>query len=449
MVLSAEAPHSLERNYAAVREMLAALGPSDLDQVRAAAFARFQAQGIPTTKHEEWKYTSLRGLAEADFQPAYGANIFREDLAETVVGKIEAATLGFVNGESAPEISTEQILPEGVVFSTLEDAYLTHRDLVLSHLGKIAGNQEGKLGAHLETPFVDLNTAYLGEGAFLYVPKNVAVEVPLQILFVSRADHGAFAAHPRVLILLEEGAQAKLIESFVGLEGAYFTNAVTEIFVAKGAHLEHTKIQAEASEAFHIATIQIHQEGESVFTSNTVGLGGRLARNDVNLWLNGEHTESWLNGVHVGNGDQVLDNHTRIDHAKPNCNSFEVYKSVLDDRSQGVFNGKIYVYEDAQKTDAKQTNKALLLSPHAQIDTKPQLEIFADDVKCTHGATVGQIREDAKFYFQSRGIPAKQAEALLVYAFAAEVMEKIGVPSAVEALEAALYAKLGVDAVMG
>ena len=381
--------------------------------------------------------------------PAYGANIFREDLKETLAGKIEAATLGFVNGEFAPEISTEQVLPDGVAFCTLQDAFGTHPEIVSKHLATIAGQNEGKLGAHLDAPFVELNTAYLGEGVFLYVPKNVAVEIPLQFLFVSKADHGMFAAHPRVLIVVEEGAQVKVMETYIGLEGTYLNNVVTEIFVAKNAHLEHTKIQAETESSYHIATIEAMQEGDSVYTSNTVGLGAAIGRNDVNLWLNGEHTESWLNGVHVGKGEQVLDNHTRIDHAKPNCNSFEVYKSVLDDKAHGVFNGKIYVYEDAQKTDAKQTNKALLLSPTAQIDTKPQLEIFADDVKCTHGATIGQIREDAMFYFQARGIPKKQAEALLVYAFAAEVLEKIGVPSAVEALEAALYAKLSVDAVMG
>lgn len=449
MVLSAEPTHSLLNNYSAIKDLLAALGPDELVDRRSNAFERFKLLGIPTVKNEEWKYTSLRGLQETQFQPAYGANIFREDLKETLAGKIEAATLGFVNGEFAPEISTEQVLPDGVAFCTLQDAYNTHRSLVLAHLGAIAAKGDGKLGAHNDAPFVELNTAFLGEGAFLYVPKNVKVEIPLQFLFVSKADHGPLAAHPRMLILLEEGAEASVLETYIGLEGVYFNNVVTEIFVARNAHLEHTKIQAETESAFHIATIEARQEGDSVYTSTTVGFGGAIVRNDVNLWLNGEHTESWLNGVHVGKGHQVLDNHTRIDHAKPNCNSFEVYKSVLDDRAQGVFNGKIYVYEDAQKTDAKQTNKALLLSPTAQFDTKPQLEIFADDVKCTHGATIGQIREDAKFYLQSRGIPEKQAEGLLVYAFAAEVLEKIGVPSAVEALEAALFAKLNGDAVMG
>lgn len=449
MVLSADLEHSLIENYSTLKNVLSTLGPAKLAEVRDKAFEKFRSAGIPTVKDEEWKYTSLRAIQEGKFLPAYGANVFRQDLEKTIAGRIEVATLGFVNGEFAPEISSDQVLPDGVAFGTLQDAFETHPEIVDRYLNSIAGNPEGKLGAFLEAPFVDLNTAYLGEGAFLYVPRGVTVDVPLQFLFVSKADHGPFAAHPRVLIVLEEGARATVLETYIGLSGTYLNNAVTEIFIARTAHLEHTKIQCETENAFHIATVEARQEGNSVYTSNTVGLGAAIGRNDVNLWLNGEHTESWLNGVHVGKGEQVLDNHTRIDHAKPNCNSFEVYKSILDDRAQGVFNGKIYVYEDAQKTDAKQTNKALLLSPTAQIDTKPQLEIFADDVKCTHGATIGQIREDATFYFQARGIPKKQAEALLVYAFAAEVLEKISIPSVVEALEAALYSKLGVGSVMG
>ena len=251
MVLSADPSHSLIENYTAISGVLSTLGPDSLVGLRANAFERFQELGIPTTKNEEWKYTSLRAIQEGKFLPAYGANIFREDLKETLAGKIEAATLGFVNGEFAPEISTEQVLPDGVAFCTLQDAFGTHPEIVSKHLATIAGQNEGKLGAHLDAPFVELNTAYLGEGVFLYVPKNVAVEIPLQFLFVSKADHGMFAAHPRVLIVVEEGAQVKVMETYIGLEGTYLNNVVTEIFVAKNAHLEHTKIQAETESSYH------------------------------------------------------------------------------------------------------------------------------------------------------------------------------------------------------
>jgi len=268
------------------------------------------------------------------------------------------------------------------------------------------------------------------------------VEDPVHIVFLTKADQAGFVTHPRVLVEVGENAQVKVIESYVGLTGSYFTNAVTEVFVEANGVAEHVRVQDETDEAFHIATSAVHQEADSTYTSYSVQFGGRVGRVDVNLWLNGEHTESRLDGVYVAHGEQVLDNKTRIDHAKANCHSFEVYKGILMGRSTGVFNGKIFVYEDAQKTDAKQTNQALLLSPTATINTKPQLEIFADDVKCTHGATVGQLREDALFYLRSRGIPLEEARALLTYAFASEVLERITVEPVRVGLEQLLYEKL-------
>ena len=332
-------------------------------------------------------------------------------------------------------------MPEGVVFSTLQTALETHEEVVLQHLGKVH-ILDDKLGSTNDERFRWLNTAYLSEGAFLYVPKNVAVEGLIHVLFANRADHGPFASHPRLLIVLDEGAQAKVLESHVGLHGRYFANAVTEIVLAKGAHLEHTRFQAESEEAIHVATVAAQQDADSVLTSNSAQLGSKTARVDLNFWVGGEHAETWLNGAYVGTGEQLVDNHTRIDHAVPNCNSFEVYKGILGGTATGVFNGKIFVYEDAQKTDAKQTNQAILLTPTAQVNTKPQLEIFADDVKCTHGATVGQLREDARFYLRSRGIPKAEADAILVYAFAAEVLEKITTEDVRKALENALFVKL-------
>ncbi len=434
-------PHSLVLNYGTLKPILAVIGPAELQAKRAAAFARFESVGLPTTRDEEFKYTSLRAIEETEFKPAYGATVMRAELEMTPVGKVDGITLTFVNGEYAPELSSEQILPEGVVISSIEEALATNAELILPHLGTI-GSLEGKLGTTNDERFTALNTAYLRDGAFVLVPKNLTLELPIHLQFVNKADHGTFASHPRVLILLDENSEAKILESYVGLGGTYFTNAVTEVALGKGARLEHTKFQGEGRESYHIAGWYVHQAADSVYTSNNASFGGQISRTDLNVWLDGEHTETWLNGAYVGTGSQVVDNHTRIDHAKPNCNSFEVYKGILGDKAQGVFNGKIFVYEDAQKTDAKQTNQAILLSPTASVNTKPQLEIFADDVKCTHGATVGQLRDDALFYLRARGIPYKEARAILVYAFAAEVLEKVTIPAAREALEKILFDRL-------
>ncbi|MGV3616157.1 MAG: Fe-S cluster assembly protein SufD [Fimbriimonas sp.] len=433
--------NSLVENYGLMRDLLATFGPDSLRERRDRAFDAFERFGLPTTKDEEFKYVSLRVLDETRFVPAYGATIERSEIAETPLGELDAITLTFVNGQFAPELSSADALPEAVFVGTLADAFETLPEAVETHLGKVA-TLAGKLGSTNDERFVHLNTAYLGEGAFVYLPRNVVLERPIHLQFLTRADHGPLATFPRTLVVLEEGAQAKLIESYVGLGGFSFTNAVTEVVLGRNAFLEHTRFQQESPQSVHVSTTSAHQDADSNFTHTTGNFGGQIVRNDVNIWSGGEHTETSLNGANLGTGDQVVDNHTRIDHATPNCHSFETYKSILRDRSTGVFNGKIFVYEDAQKTDAKQTNQAILLSPTATMNTKPQLEIFADDVKCTHGATIGQLREDALFYLRARGIPKAQAQSLLVYAFAAEVFEKITVDAVREALERVLFARL-------
>ena len=433
--------HSLIENFDLVKGILSTFGPDQLQTLRVKAFDNFQEYGLPTTKDEEFKYVSLRLLEEGRFAPAYGATIDRYQMEQTKLGKIDAITVTFVNGEDAPELSSTHVLPSGVFVGSLSDGFTVYEEKILEHLGEVA-NLKGKLGSTNDERFVHLNTAYITDGAFVYLPKGVSLEQPIHLLFLTSADHGPLVSYPRNLIVLEENSDAKILETYIGLEGVYFTNAVTEVVLGPYAILEHTKFQDEKLDCVHIANTSVHQSEDSIYTSNSVNFGSRIARNDLNVWLDGEHTETWLNGASVGLGEQAIDNHTRIDHAKPNCNSFEVYKSILGDRAIGVFNGKIFVYEDAQKTDAKQTNKAILLSPHATINTKPQLEIFADDVKCTHGATVGQLREEALFYLQSRGVPKKEAQGLLVYAFAAEVLEKITIPAVREVLEKALFDKL-------
>lgn len=434
-------PNFLVENYPLVRDLLATFGPESLRERRENAFRAFELVGLPTHKDEEFKYLSLRSLDEVRFTPAYGAFVERSEIAPTPLGELDAITVTFVNGQYAPELSSEDILPKGVFVGPLATGFEALPEVIDQYLGKVA-TQEGKLGSTNDDRFVHLNTAYLGEGAFVYVPKGVAIERPIHLQFLTKADHGPIATFPRILVVLEENAQAKLVESYIGLGGVSFTNAVTEVVLGKYALLEHTRFQQENSQGVHISITGAHQESDSNFTHNSANLGGQIVRNDVNVWSGGEHTETSLNAANLGTGEQVVDNHTRIDHATPNCHSFETYKSILRDRSTGVFNGKIFVYEDAQKTDAKQTNQAILLSPTATMNTKPQLEIFADDVKCTHGATIGQLREDALFYLRARGIPKAQAQSLLVYAFAAEVFEKITIDSVREALEKVLFAKL-------
>ena len=442
MAIAFEPTSRLTADYESIKSLLDSMGPATLAAIREAARARFERVGLPTTKDEEFKYVSFRALDEGHFGLPYGAIVDRHQVAEHPIGKLNAITVAFINGQYAPELSSDQTLPKGAFVGPLADGFLSHAGAINEHLGAIA-TLEGRLGTTNDERFTDLNTAFLGEGAFVYVPRGVSLEWPVHILWLSTANHGPFAAHPRSLIVLEEAATATVFESFIGREGVYFTNALSELWLGAGSNLEHVKFQDETGDAVHVANVAYHQEAGSVLTSTNVNLGGKLVRNDLNVWLNGEHTETWLNGVSLALGDQAMDNHTRIDHAKPNCNSFEVYKSILGGHAVGVFNGKIFVYEDAQKTDAKQTNQAVLLSPTATFNTKPQLEIFADDVKCTHGATIGRLQDDAMFYLRSRGIPEAHAKALLVYAFAAEVLEKLTVPEARAALEGLLFERLG------
>lgn len=423
---------------------LAGIGWPEMHMWRKASLARFQRAGIPTAKDEEWKYLSLRTLSEQSFVDGYPSCVSLSELVAAGMAPCEGPTLGFVNAAASPELTRTEGLPAGVRLLTLRGALVECPELVRPHLGRIV-SLDGKLGSTNDERFVNLNNAFLAEGAFLHVPRGVVVESPIHILFANRADKGPMAVYPRVLVVAEEGSQVKILETHIGNEGQTVSIGVSEVWVGRNAIVEHTRYQDESADSIHIAVLAAHQEADSTYTSNNVQFGAKIGRVDANIWLNGEHTETWLNGAYVAMGEQVLDNHTRIDHAKPNCHSFEVYKGILGDQGAGVFNGKIFVYKDAQKTDAKQTNQALLLSPTATINTKPQLEIFADDVKCTHGATVGQLREDAMFYLRSRGVPHDQARGILVYAFVAEVLEKISIDSVREGLEALLFRKLGLS----
>ncbi|MGO8671583.1 MAG: Fe-S cluster assembly protein SufD [Capsulimonadaceae bacterium] len=387
--------------------------------LRQQARARFREIGYPTRRDEEWRYTPVAPIAETPFKLAASMPEFScEQIAGYALTGMQAVELVFVNGRFSDELSTLYPLPKGTVVGSLATFLAVEDAGVLSNLGRYA--------AFDSQPFVALNTAALVDGAYINIPRNAVVESPIHLLFIATSADGPTAAHPRNLIVAGENSQATIVESYVGLENAHtFTNAVTEIVCARSAVIDHYKIQRESAAAYHVSTTQIQLAAAANFASHSIGFGGALVRNDVNAVLAGEGIECTLNGLYTARDRQHVDNHTSIDHAMPHCNSHELYKGIIDGKGRGVFNGKIFVRQDAQKTDAKQTNQTLLLSDDAQINTKPQLEIYADDVKCTHGATVGQLSDEAMFYLRSRGIDKDVARELLIYAFAADIVHRI------------------------
>lgn len=416
------------------RERAKSSDPAWLRDLRAAAIERFELLGFPTTRHEEWKYTSVQPIADTAFVSSIGASGTYADVVHAVGDT--GIRLVFVNGLYDSRLSNVDDLPAGVNAGSLAKTIEQSPDVVETHLCRYAGFRD--------QPFVALNTALFRDGAYIHVPRGRVVESAIHVLYLATRGEGPIASHMRNLFVMDENAQATIVETYAGGGGIYFTNVVTEIVVGVDANLDHYKVQQESEYAYHIATQQLEQAGPSIFSSHNVSFGGALVRNDINEHLGGEHIESTINGLYVVNGRQHVDNHTAIDHAVPNCKSHELYKGIMDGRSTGVFNGKIFVRQDAQKTDAKQTNQNLLLSREAVIDTKPQLEIFADDVRCTHGATVGQLDSDALFYLRSRGIGEAEARSMLVYAFARDVLDRIKVESVRLRMEEALLKKLEV-----
>lgn len=412
------------------------------ESIRSQAWKMVSDFGFPHHSDEEYKYTSLRHLQELTWTAGTAIRLQPSQIENLGITGFEQVRLVFVNGFFASDLSDE--LPDGIEFRTLDSGDMP------TLLGKAArvDAQEFPVTAHLgrlQKPGIPvttaLNTAAFQSGAYIKVQKDAVIELPIQLLFVTTG--AAVATTPRILIEVEPSAKATLIESYATTgEANHLTVPVTEIFVAQNATLEHVKVQLESLEAEHIALTEISQQRDSTVRHFNVTYGGRLTRNDLNVFLHGSGTHLRMDGVVCIDGSQHVDNHTRLDHAHPNCESFEIYKHLLDGKSTAVFNGKIFVHEDAQKTDAKQTNQAILLSPEATMNTKPQLEIFADDVKCTHGATIGQIREDAMFYLRSRGISVQEARALMVYAFAAEVLEQIEHEGIRQQLEQKLFNKL-------
>jgi Fe-S cluster assembly protein SufD len=396
-------------------------GPDWLEPVRRAAADRFAHTGFPTAREEEWRFTPVTPLAQTSWRPAVGISeeISREQIAPFIFGHEEWCTLVFVNGEYAAGLSSPGSLPAGVVATSLSEALRNGGDVLQRHFAKYARIEENA--------FTALNTALFRDGGFVHISPGVDLPVAINLVFVSTADAAGTVTHPRNLIVVERHARASVVESYVTLApGArYWTNPVTEVWTGPNSWVEHTRIQRESEAAYHVATTQAEVSRDSHYRSFSMAMGAVLARHNLNARLADQYSEALLYGLYLTHGDQLVDNHTVLYHDHPHGHSWEVYKGILDDRSRAVFNGKVMVKREAQKTDAKQTNRNLILSDFAKVDTKPQLEIFADDVKCTHGATVGQLDEVSLFYAQSRGFPLAEARRMLTYAFAAEVIEEV------------------------
>ncbi|MEP6754138.1 MAG: Fe-S cluster assembly protein SufD [Chthonomonadales bacterium] len=405
--------NNLQPYAEAASASLAQAGPDWLNLFRKRAWDGFAANGFPTTRHEEWKYTNVRPIVEGTFSSAISGKCYASQV-ESLIGS-EGIRLVFVNGLFDIGASSVAELPNGLTISSLKDVLAKNSNLVKPHLANYASFEDDM--------FVALNTATFVDGAFIHVSASQAIETPI---FIVNITEDGSAAQVRNLIVLEQNAQATVVEAFLSDgDKSSFTNAVTEIVLADGAHLNHTKTQVEGLSANHIAYQVIEQAKSSVFDSQNICFGASLARTTIYARLGAERIECTVDGLYCVNGRQHVDNHTAIDHAFPNCNSFELYKGVMDGKSTGVFNGKIFVRQDAQKTDSKQTNQNILLSEEATINTKPQLEIFADDVRCTHGATVGHLDSAALFYLRARGIGEAEARSMLIHAFANEVLERI------------------------
>jgi Fe-S cluster assembly protein SufD len=406
-------------------------GPEWLDALRRAAIERFALTGFPTSRDEEWRFTPIAPITKAAWRRSNGSahDVTREDLAPFVFGHPEWTSLVFVDGAYSEALSSTMAVGQGVRVGSLSDAFKSDSPILERYLARQAPIES--------SPFTALSTAFMRDGSFLHVPRNVELARPVHMVFVSTSKAAGAVTHPRNLLVIEAGARASVIESYVTLaEGAsYWTNAVTEVVAGANSWIEHTRIQRESERAYHVGLTHVEQERDSHYRSFSLAMGGALARHNLTARLNGENVETLMYGLYLARGQQVVDNHTAIHHDQPNCRSWEVYKGVLDGHSRAVFNGKVFVKPEAQKTDAKQTNRNLLLSDDAKVDTKPQLEIFADDVKCTHGATVGRLDDIALFYARSRGVPSAIAQLLLTYAFAAEVTSEVVLQPVREELE--------------
>ena len=404
--------------------------PEWVADLRREAIAGFGELGFPTLFDEEWRFTNLEALRRGSFAIAENgiSDVSQKTVDSYGFSGLDCLRLVFVNGRFASSLSDVGDAGEGIVVKALSQAIREHDDLVRDHLAKYADYEKDA--------FISLNTSYFEDGIFVYVPDRTVFERPVHVLHVSTDEGRPLFINPRNLIIIGQSSDAKVIEHYVSLsQSVYFSNVVTEVVCDENANLEHYRLEFESQKAFNFSTLRVNQQKDSNIASHSVLYGGAIVRNNVHPVLAGEGCNSDIYGLFISEGRQHMDNFMRVEHASPHCDSRQFYNGVLDGRSKGVFHGRILVHEGAEKTDAKQTNRNLLLSDTAQIDTKPQLEIYNDDVKCTHGATIGQMDEEALFYLCSRGISMRKAKIIMLRAFTNETLEHMSIDSVREALE--------------
>jgi Fe-S cluster assembly protein SufD len=412
--------------------------PAWLFNLRRAGLERLTASGFPTLQHEDWRFTNVAPIVKLPFRPVLAAavgGVNQQTLDALPFGGLKTHRVVFINGHWAPSLTTVGPLPEGVRITSLAAALAGNAPLEAAGLGSLARMPDNGFEA--------VNTAFFQDGALIQVPDDVVIEQPIELIFLTTARESGATTHPRNLVVCGQRSRATILECHHSLvEGAYFTNAVTEFIIGDHADVEHIKYQDESTQAYHIASLHSRIGRAARFISHSFALGARLSRNNLRTCLNGEGLEVVLNGLYLTRGDQLADHHMVVEHAQPHCASHEYFNGILDDKSRGVFHGRILVRRIAQKTDAKQTNKNLLLSDDATANTKPQLEIYADDVKCTHGATVGQLNDESIFYLRSRGIGLANARRMLIHAFAGEIIDRVRCEAVREIIDRLVWDRL-------
>lgn len=409
------------QQFSAFETALNGQSKTNLHQLRLKALRRLETLDLPTVKHEEWKYTNLKTLLAKDYnlqeKPISSQEVKNKLLK---LDNLHENMLVFVNGVFDKNLSTLTVDSSQVIVESFGEACKKYPELVEKYFSQIADSEQDAI--------VAMNTAFAKEGVFIYVKANASIKEPIFLQYFTNTTESNVLTQPRNLIVLEKNSQLTLIEKYRSIgENTGLNNVVSEIFVGQNANFDHYKLQNDAVTVSHIGTTQVKQERDSHYSNTTISLNGGIIRNNLNIGIDGENCESYMNGLYAPTGNTHIDNHTLADHRKPHSYSNELYKGIMDGKSTGVFNGKIYVRQDAQKTNAFQSNKNILISPNASVNTKPQLEIWADDVKCSHGCTTGALDEEPMFYLRSRGIPALEARALLLFAFAEDVLLKIKV----------------------
>lgn len=411
---------------------------SDLHEIRTKALQNFEKLGFPTKKLEAWKYTSLNSILKEDYSifPDRDSSVELADVKKYFIHEIDSYKIVFVDGKYSSFLSSTTHDGKDVCLLSAAFSKDKYKPIIEKYFNKIAKQDN----------LTSLNTAFASEGAFIHIPKNVEVEKPIQIINFNTGKENATMLQPRNLIVVEKNAHVQIIERHQNLNSnAVLTNSVTEIFTDTHSTVDYYKIQNDNENASLIDNTYIEQQKESTCSVHTFSFGGNITRNNLNFYQKGEHINSILKGITIIEGKQHVDHHTLVNHIEPNCESHQDYKGIYGDRSTGVFNGKVIVEKEAQKTNAYQQNNNILISDKATINAKPQLEIFADDVKCSHGCTIGQLDDQALFYMQQRGIPKKEANALLMYAFANTVLGSVKIPEVKKRITQLIANKLGVN----